>query len=315
MITEYDHFSDDLDRINKELTSYEKKVWLIRKNSIHDFSKENITLRFNEIFRTFPYHVEPQSQSIGMSIYTRELFDLYNEISSDGIIKNSIIEKVKERFAKPEIREGDEWLIYEYVQDCFHELILWYEKYLKNTKKLHFFYGVKDESIILKNLLKLYKSILSDDSIQLSVFWGIQLTKKIADIITEMLIEFIEARLMVLNPDIETLLGTSSKITLVNNKNKSIEWLGSQQELCELFLELSKKGWIPNVKDGERKLVSDSITNLFDINGTKRKSKSDPKNSFYQQFKGEVIKGERCYVFLESDNYNRKFNEIVKNNK
>lgn len=316
MITEHDHFSDDLDRINKELTNYKKKVHLLRKSYIYDFSKKNITLCFNEIFRVFPYHIEPQSQIIGMSLYTRELFFLFYEISSDGIIDASKIDRVKERFAKPEIYEDDEFLIYEFLQDCFHTLIFWYEKFLKNTKKHHFFYGVKDETVILKNLLHLYKRILSDSSIQLNVFWGIQLTKKIADIVTEMLIEFIEQRLKILNPYIEIEPhGVSSKITSADKKIKPIDWLGSQQELCELFIELGKKGWIPKVNDGERRIISDSITNLFDISSTKRNTKSDPKNSFYQQFKGELIDGERQYVFLETSNYERKFKAIVKNNK
>ena len=95
---------------------------------------------------------------------------------------------------------------------------------------------------------------------------------------------------------------------------KSIQWTGTQQELCELFHELIQKGWIPEIMDGERKKISDSITELFDLENTKRSSTSNFKDSFYQQFKGEIIEGTRSFNFLNSKKYERKFDGIKNNN-
>jgi hypothetical protein len=315
MITDKDYFSAQLEEINREITSYDQKINLLKKCSISDFSKENITKRFSDIFLIFPFQIESASEFLGISIYTRELFGLYYKISNyDGKIDSDIINAAKEKFNKQEIYEEDEYIINEFFDEYFHSLVYFYENVLINTMSYHFFYGISDESVILKNLLKLYKSVLNDNSKQLCLFWGITLTKKISDIATKMIIDFIEQRLIVINPqfDIESI---PSKMTFIDNKIKSIEWLGTQQELCELFLELIDKNWIPKIEEGERRNIAKAITTIFDLDNTKRNVKSNPLESFYQQFKGEMVDGERLYSFLDSNKYDRKFKTIEKNNR
>ena len=141
-------------------------------------------------------------------------------------------------------------------------------------------------------MLSLYQSLLKDSSKQFVVFWGITMTKESSDKVVKMLCDFIEQRLLVLNPE-DINHSTTRKITYKQNRLMSIEWMGTQKELCELFYELIQKGWIPDIKDGDRRKFSDSVTRLFNIEHTKRSSNSNPYESFYQQLKGIPIDGER----------------------
>lgn len=313
MITEHNYFSSNLSEINQEIDSLDQNVDLIKRASIYDYSVESITQRFNAIFRVFPYVIETTSDSIGISIYTRELFELYYAISDfDGKMKPDSIANSKERFKNPQVDANDRYLINEFLDDYFHSITYYYGEVLENTKKYHFFYGIEAEEIILMNLLKLYRSILLDNSKQLCVFWGITLTKKISDIVTKMLVDFIEQRLIVLNPKIE-LENIPYKMTYVDNKLRQIEWLGTQQELCELFIELEKKKWIPEIGNGERRNIANTITSIFDLDSTKRTKNSNCNESFYQKFKGEWLNGERYYSFLELGKDKLRFNGIKNN--
>jgi hypothetical protein len=314
MITDNKYFETGIEEINSEITSYNKKIGFLKKCSIHDFSNKNITQMFSDIFKVLPYEIETASDFIGISIYTRELFHLFYKISDNDVkIDISNIEKAKQEFKVPKIVAEDKYLIVDFFDDYFHSLTYKYGDILKNTMNHHFFHGITEERIILINLLKLYKNILNDKSKQLSHFWGITLTKKISDIATKMLIDFIEQRLIMINPQLD-LESIPNKMTFIDNNLKSIEWLGTQQELCELLIELIDKNWIPKIEEGERKNIAKTITNLFDLSHTKRNEKSNPDESFYQQFKGQLMDGERYYDFLESKKYVKKFNKIGKNN-
>ena len=54
MITDVKYYSEDLEKVSKLLEEFNGKIHFIKKGAIHDFSKENITERFNNIFRSFP---------------------------------------------------------------------------------------------------------------------------------------------------------------------------------------------------------------------------------------------------------------------
>ncbi len=313
MITDIKYYSEDFEEISKLLEAYKGNIQFIEKGAIHDFSKEKITYGFNNIFRSFPYEIETSSHDIGYSIHTIELFDLFYEISDyDGKIETKRIEQSKARFKNKTLDPQDIYLISDFIEDYFHSLTYNYGDYLKNAKDLHFFAEIENEEVILYNLLNLYRRILADDLKQISIFWGVSLTKQISDKILKMLCDFIEQRILVLNPE-TGMDSLTNKLTFKSNNLKRIQWLGTQQELCELIYELNKKGWIPDIVDGERKKIADSITELFDLEKTKRKPSSSIKDSFYQQFKGELIDGERIYSFRDSKKYEKKFDKINKN--
>lgn len=313
MITNLKYFENDFSDLLNLLTEFKNEIQFIKKCRINDFSKENITEIFNDIFRSFPYEIETSSSDLGFSYYTIEIFDLYFEISEyDGKIDLERIERSKRRFNKTELDTQDKYLISDIIENYFHSLIYNYNIFLSNAKKYPFFTEIENEEIILKNLYNLYKGVLNDETKQINLFWGINLTKEISNKILKMLCDFIEQRLLVLNPQINT-SSLSNKLSYNLNKQNKIQWLGTQQELGELFYELIQKGWVPEIPYGERKKFANSITELFDIEITKRTKSSNTQDSFYQQFKGEVINGKWNLSFFESKKYERKFKQIKSN--
>lgn len=314
MITDSNYFEPKLDKINQELEKYNSGVEIIRKMIVFKNTKSDITQHFQEIFMNFPYTIETATDKIGISLDLIQLYEYYYSLSDYG-------EKIdKERIDEIELKKqefknlhGNHDIIYDYLVEYTHYLVYRYKTVLENTKNHFFFDGINDEKIILMNLLKRYKSVLKDETKQINIFWGIRLTKDISNIALEILIDFIEQRLKLLTIEIED-IGNEYKTTYIDNNIKPLKWLGTQQELLELIIELNNKNWIPNIEEGDRKKFINSVTNLFDLENTKRSSKTDHSNSLYQKFKGEYIDGKRIFPFLEQQKYERKFNEIKKNN-
>ncbi len=314
MITDSVYFKDNLDRVSELIESYNDEILLLRKTRIHDFTKEVITKKYNNLFLILPYEVETSSSSISISIHAIKVFDLYYKFN-ENITKldyDTII-KAKNEFEDKKIYSDDKYIINDFLEEYFHNLTYDFSSIMDKVKQLFFFKGIESETIILQNILNHYKAIVADDKKQLVVFWGISLTKEISDIVTEMLIDVIEQRLLLLNPTITT-NNIVSKTTYIDNSIKQIEWLGTQQELCELITELISKKWISPIREGERRKISNSITTFFDLTNTKRNESSKIEDSFYQLFKGEIIEGVRNYPFLDSKRYSRKFNTIENNN-
>ncbi len=63
-----------------------------------------------------------------------------------------------------------------------------------------------------------------------------------------------------------------------------------------------------------RKKTANTITELFDLEQTKRSESSNVEDSFYQQFKGEWINGEWVLKFFETKKYKKKFDKINRRN-
>ena len=137
-----------------------------------------------------------------------------------------------------------------------------------------------------------------------------KLNKQLSDLVLEILIEFIEHRLNLLTISTEN-LSIGNELSYVENDIFSIDWNRTQQELCELILELEKKQWIAEIKNGDRRKFTDSITKIFNLSNTRKNYKSNPNNSFYQLMKGEFENNERIFPFMEKDNYQKKFKEII----
>jgi len=309
MITERTYFKSDLNQISQLIFEHDKDVLTYPNYKIHDFSVENITERFNDIFMIFPYHVQDASDDIGISNYTIAIFECYSSINAINEISVNDRKEIERMLEKNEYDNSNiEDSCCDIISDFFHLLVYSYPKIISNTKKLPFFFDVNEVNI-LKNLLKLYKGLLKDNSKQLFIFGT--LPKKIADKITEMLIDFIEQRIAVLNPEFD--YGDIQFKAQVKTDVSKITWLGTQQELIELFNELIDKKWIPEIEyRGMRRFV-DTILNTFDLTNTQRNPKSDLSKSFYQQFKGDPEGNKRVYSFLDSKSYERKFDHIKSN--
>lgn len=315
MITDKKYFSDRLEIVNSLVYEYDKEVMFLKKSNIYDFTRKHIHELYSGHFLSFPYVVESSSDTIGISIYPIELLNAYHDFEPDkDKLDREAISNIKKHFKLTQIDTEYRYCINDFLDEFFHNIIYEYQKFISNAKGFHFFSNIDDERIILSNLLKLYSNILNDETKQLCIFWGVSLTKEIADKVTEMLVDFIQQRLIVLNSG-NALGNINSKTSFIDSKRKTINWLGTQQELCELFIELIEKKWVPEIEEGTRSQFTAAILSLFDVTGTKRNKSSNHKNSFYQQFKGEVIDEIRYYSFLENDKYTRRFSKIIENKK
>lgn len=307
------HFTKKIEIINQILWKEETEITSLSRMTFKRFQKDEILHYYDLIFKNFPLEIENATEEISVSIFATEIFylhyqvvDLNNQITTSKEIE--ILDKRKN--FKPE--ENSE-TIEDFISTFFHCLVYNYEDFLKNTFKQHYFVGINDEVKILLVILNRYKSVLNDKTKQIDLFWCIKLNKQISDLILEMLIEFIEQRLNLLTISTES-INNVNELNYIESKFYSIDWNGTQQELCELILELEKKEWIAEIKNGDRKKIANSLTKIFNINNTKKNEKSNPNNSFYQLLKGEFENKRRIYPFMENENYVKKFSGIIKKN-
>lgn len=313
MITDNRYFSESLTEINIELYKESTKLNLSGRLGVSNFTSKSLLKQFEHYTRTFPTEIISASESIEISLYVIQLNYLFQEVFDENSrIPQELINKFKEEKKSYKLEEHDRYVIYDFLEDYFHQLVYSYRSFIKNAKKEPCFVGINNEEIILKNLLIQYKKVISSKKLQIKIFPNITLTKTISDKVISMLIDFIEQRLKVLNPDI-SLSNNEYKINHIHNKIEKIKWLGTQQDLVELFLELANKNWIEEVDQQKRKTYVRSIISLFDIEDTKRSKKSDAIDSVYRKFNGVIEDGKRVYPFLEKDNYRRKFENIIKN--
>ena len=313
MITDKSYFENQTNEINQIIYNNSSKVSFLEKMTIRTYGKEKITKYYNDCFFNFPFTIEDASEEIGISIFATELFELYYDLDENMNQVSSLrINEVMEN-RKKFIPENHLYLIIDYLDEFIYGMVYFYDKLLENTKKHHFFKNIDDEKIILLNLLKRYKSVVNDEAKQIDVFWSIKLTKTLSDLIIKIFIEFIEQRLNILTINFEQ-TNFEYKTTYVENKIHQIKWNGTQQDFCELIIELEKKNWIEKIQEGNRKKLVNSITKIFNLENTKKNENSDQNNSLYQLLKGEYENKERIYPFLENVKYKRKFDLIKKNN-
>lgn len=304
------HFNKKIDDINQILWNEELEITALHRMNFSKFDKKEISHYYNLIFKNFPLDIENASQEISISIFATEIFQLHYQLIElnrpiTAEIKNEILEKRKS--FNPELNSET---IEDFISTYFHCLVYYYEDFLKNTLKQHYFVGIDDEVKILLSILNRYKSVLKDRTKQIDLFWCIKLNKQLSDKVLEMLIEFIEQRLSLLTVSTEN-INIGNTLNYIENDIFGIDWNGTQQELCELILELEKKEWIAKIKNGDRRKFVNSITTIFNLVNTKKNTKSNPNNSFYQLMKGEFENNQRIYPFMEKENYRRKFDKIL----
>lgn len=305
------HFSKKIEKINQILWNEKLEIISLYKMNFKSFEKEEVVKYYDSTFKNFPLDIENSSKEIGISIIATELFDIYYDLTKHNQrISPERESKILDNRKNFEPKDNTE-TIEDFIQEFFHCLVYNYDEFLSNTMKQHYFTGINDEVKILLSILNRYKSVLKDKTKQIDIFWSITLTKQISDLILEMLIDFLEQRINLLTISTES-VNFGNELTYVENDIFSINWNGSQQELCELILELEKKKWIAEIENGDRRKFSNSITKIFNLTNTKKNKNSNPNNSFYQLLKGEHEKKIRTFPFLEKENYEKKFNRIIK---
>lgn len=316
MIINSSHFQNRLDIINQEIYAQRNNLKFNKRNVVTNFLPKSLTKQYNNWIINLPIDIIPSSDKIFLTNYSLELnYLIYEFQETDERLSHEIINLTKKRRETYECESDDVIFINDLISDLTHSLVYNYKKVLKKIKKEYIFDGINDEKIILKNLLKLYKGVLKNPEVQINIFHNIVLTKKVSDLILELIIDFIIHRLETLEPDKDKQFNDLEpiKINSESRKTEKIKWLGKQQDLIELFYELAEKEWIENADFQKLKKYCESILDLFDIEQTKRKENSDSFQSFYQKFKGYNVKGKRTYPFLDNKNYEKKFDKIKKN--
>lgn len=314
MITDHTYFTnrtyETLLKIEEEMNNSIE----ISKFKFSKFTREEIYPEYCQIFLSFPYDVIASNKSVGISINAVELiaegysFEEHSEkkkVNQDDIEMHLANRKT---FNPTHCFET----VQNFIDEYFNRLFFKYDLFLESSKKIPFFAAIDDEKVILLNLLKLYYSTLKNDSIQIDLFRTLHLPKILNDEILKVIIEFIENRLNILNIQMTDIQHTSKNKTSRDWDHKVV-WNGTQQQLCELFIKLEESGWIEAFETIKKKQYINSICKLFDISKTKRNSRSDEVNSFYQTFKGEIIEGQKTYPFLERPNYRKVIEKINEN--
>ncbi len=279
---------------------------------VSKFTPKLIHKAYNRLTESFPYDIRSASENIIITLYVTELNYLVGECNEeDSNLSTGIINDIKNSRKSVEVdNDGDKCTIYDYLITYFQSLVYNYDKFIENVKKYHFFYNIDNEQIILKNLLTIYKSVLNNSSTQIDLINGITLTKELSDHLLKMLVDFIEQRLSVLNPN--EYFVNQNKINQILPLIEAVKWNGTQQNLIELFLELIDKKWINEIESGKRRQFAKTLHQIFDIESTKKNDDSNSELSIYQKLKGELNGKIRTYPFLENENYRRNFNDIKK---
>lgn len=311
MITSNKYFEDSLTKSNQMLFKENDNITLEKRIKVLKFTPKSIHKAYNRLIQSFPYDIIPASNEINLTLYNTELLYLVGECNkNDTNISQEKISEIKNSRENIKVdNDSDKCVIFDYLYDYFHSLVYNYDKFITNAKEYHFFYGIDDESILLKNLLVIYQSVIKNEKTQIDLIYGITLTKDLSDHLLQMLIDFIEQRLLTINPN-EKLTNRAVKVNHIQSTIEPIKWNGTQQNLIELFIELLNKNWIEEIGDRKRTKFIKTIYQLFDIKSTKKNKESDSESSLNQIFKGELNGKKRIYPFLERDSYIKKFSGI-----
>lgn len=277
MIIEYDFAKDLLEEIESELNKHENEVGIL-------ITKKHSTLNID-------YDWIYNSQIYCLPIYTSETTDIiqisnyYFEIYFNGIKEKhpKLVENGVENAIESEMNNCyPPSSIYTAIYDKISNLIFNYKKVLETTRENDNLHGILNEEKLLINHLNKYYEILQSNTKQIQFLRGIVLNKVISDLILKIYTRFIHLRLSIINPKIFAFENEPHEI-----QTSKLVWLGSQKELCELFIQLQEKEWIEEIKYGKINKTAKAICNLFDLTLTQRDSNSDIENSFYQILKGK----------------------------
>jgi len=239
-------------------------------------------------------------------IYYNGIREKHPTLVSDGI-ENTINRRFKESIPWEDISTA--------ILDRVTSLIWRYDQVLNATREIDKLCGIHDEEKILINHFNLYQTILNSEDKQIEFFEGICLTKEISDTLLAIYLEFIERRLSLLNPQLNSKSNIGTNTSQISNRKFSkLIWNGNQKQLLELILTLQEKGWIDEFKKRELTRVSNSICQLFDLTKTQSIEGSDTSNSFNQILKGEYdpLNETRSYGNIFGDGYEKSFSKILK---
>lgn len=281
-------------------------------------SREYILEHYKDEYLTFPTYTSTSKNEIKVwkrLVEVIHYYDDYVHLKAEVKIALSTLENTKS-IIDIEFDGCPKWIIADSLEVFFQSLNYRVAEMLSNSKDIPVFQGIEDEEVIIINLLNHYNYILNSKTHQLDVLPSLQLSKELSDIIVKALISVLEFRMIIRSPS-KDYLSSKNNTLIVPPIEEKIEWMGTQQELCELIISLSEKGWIENLDRGNIFKTANKFGAIMDISKTKKNPKSNEINSLYQILKGEPDpddKTKKLYFYDKRSNYLRKFDKIREHN-
>jgi hypothetical protein len=271
MITYTDHFREKLDNISSLLLTEDSKPKTIYvKSGLADqtMSREGLDEWYGKCLKSFPLYTDYISQDVSIHSSFRHYFNQYHKS-----------EDFKEAACKPcsvvvEDLERDGLLLdlEEYIQEWLQNLFWDFAELMESLKAGPVFACIKDDLIIMKNLLKFYQDIRQSDEQQLVFFHRISIPKPITDLMTDILIELFTDKITMLSP--EQLPNQITGRASPEAATFKISWLGSQQEFAELVHELTAKGYW-NLPDQNHAAQARHLARMFDFSASQKKKNAN----------------------------------------
>lgn len=165
----------------------------INSNNLNNFQHVS---NYKRDFIDLPFNVTPSSNitEINSKFYEYSVRGNYKEITKDSIdlLNYRIRDNTK-------MHRSD--FLYMMVINKYCNMVDEYPKCLKSAKEYFHLKKKTKEEIVLKNLILFYSELLNSEQDQLCIFLHTENSKQVADIYTNILIEFLTLRLNILSPE------------------------------------------------------------------------------------------------------------------
>lgn len=303
MITSVDAFQNQTSKINSTLFSDETKVTYISHfPTKNDWAKEELEKWYKSNFQSFPLFTTGKCDEIVIPSTFMDNYGFYHKNNSFGI------KQEKGTFLlSGETRDSLLFDLEEFIQLWTQNIYYDFIDSMEDIKKEPAFSGIKDEIIIMKNLIKFYMDIKQSKDLQLVFFHRLSIPKAVADEMTDILIMLLKDKLDMLKVDVA---GINFSTILVNNDRHKINWLASQKEFAELILELMKKNFIsfPDISLPKQAAL---LASYFDFTTSTRTKNPNIANNILTYLKPSYNPDSKTTnYFYDDPKYKRKFDDI-----
>lgn len=311
MITHTDSFQKHLNSISLLLMTVDKQpttTYITTSLSDYKMSKKDLKDWYDVNFKSLPLYTSDKSDEVTMQ---SSFLHYYRQYHGNDDFTDTRAERIREL----DDLERDSILIDidEYINEWIDNVFYDFAYIIKKLRKEPVFACVPDDLLVIKNLLKFYKEVREAEDIQLNFFHHISLPKRVADVMTDMLILLLsdKVELITLEPTLEQpLRNPRSTLTEASNDTFKIKWLAPQQEFAELIHQLTEKGYM-SLPDMSMASQARHLARMFDFSATQRKQNPDVANNLLAVLKPVQDKNLKTttYSYLKPT-YKMKFNSI-----
>lgn len=311
MIIHTDSFQKHLNLISLFLMTVNKQpatTYITSSLSYYKLSKKDLNDWYSENFESLPLYTSDKSDEVTIvSSFTH----YHRQYHGNDDFTDTRGERIREL----EDLERDSILLDldEYINEWIDNIFYGFARIIKKLRKEPVFACIPNDLLVIKNLLKFYKEVREAEDIQLKFFHHISLPKRVADIMTDMLILLLsdKVELITLEPTLEQpSQNPGSTLTEASNDIFKINWLAPQQEFAELIHQLTEKGYL-SLPDMSMASQARHLARMFDFSATQRKQNPDVANNLLAVLKPVQDKNLKTttYSYLKPT-YKMKFNSI-----